>query len=106
MEQVEMIVEEAFDMSKKLSLSKPIIKPSEITLDCDHSIHYAQLNLNTTNQRGLLAYFVQLFDEAQINIATAKIHTNKNMARDHFLIEKQNRMCDNAREIIAKLTGE
>lgn len=106
MEQIEMIVEEAFDMSKKIDLPKPIIKPSEITLDCDHSIHYAQLNLNTTNQRGLLAYFVQCFDEAQINIATAKIHTNKNMARDHFLIEKQNRMCDNAREIIAKLVGE
>jgi len=106
MEQIQIIVEEAFDMTKKLTLPKPIIKPSEITLDCDHSIHYAQLNLNTTNQRGLLAYFVQCFDEAQINIATAKIHTNKNMARDHFLIEKQNRMCDNAREIIAKLVGE
>lgn len=106
MEQIEMIVEEAFDMSRKLDLPKPVIKPDEITLDCDHSIHYAQLNLNTTNQRGLLAYFVQLFDEAQINIATAKIHTNKNMTRDHFLIEKQNRMCDNARDIIAKLTGE
>jgi [protein-PII] uridylyltransferase len=103
MEQIEMIVEEAFDMSKKIDLPKPIIKPSEITIDCDHSIHYAQLNLNTTNQRGLLAYFVQCFDEAQINIATAKIHTNKNMARDHFLIEKQHKMCDNAREIINKL---
>lgn len=106
MEQIRTIVEEAFDMTKKLDLPKPVIKPSEITLDCEHSIHYAQLNLNTANQRGLLAYFVQLFDEAQINIATAKIHTNKNMARDHFLIEKQNRMCDNAREIIAKVTGE
>lgn len=106
MEQIQIIVEEAFDMSKKLALPKPIIKASEITLDCDHSIHYAQLNLNTTNQRGLLAYFVQCFDEAEINIATAKIHTNKNMARDHFLIEKQNRMCDNAREIIDKLIGE
>lgn len=106
MDQVEIIIEEAFDMTKKLTLPKPVIKSDEITLDCDHSIHYAQLNLNTTNQRGLLAYFVQLFDEAQINIATAKIHTNKNMARDHFLIEKQNRMCDNAREIIAKLIGE
>jgi len=106
MEQIEIIVEEAFDMTKKLNLPKPLIKPNEITLDCEHSIHYAQLNLNTTNQRGLLAYFVQCFDEAQINIATAKIHTNKNMARDHFLIEKQNRMCDNAREIIAKLVGE
>ncbi|WP_298694955.1 HD domain-containing protein [uncultured Sulfuricurvum sp.] len=106
MEQIEMIVEEAFDMTKKIELTKPIIKPNEITLDCDHSIHYAQLNLNTTNQRGLLAYFVQCFDEANINIATAKIHTNKNLARDHFLIEKQNRMCDNAHEIIAKLVGE
>jgi len=106
MEQIQIIVEEAFDMSKKLALPKPIIKANEITLDCDHSIHYAQLNLNTTNQRGLLAYFVQCFDEAEINIATAKIHTNKNMARDHFLIEKQNRMCDNAREIIDKLIGE
>lgn len=105
MEQIELIVEEAFDMSKKLDLPKPIIKPSEITLDCDHSLNYAQLNLNTTNQRGLLAYFVQLFDEANINIATAKIHTDKNRARDHFLIEKQNRMCDNAHEIIAKLIG-
>ncbi len=104
MEQIEIIVEEAFDMSKKLDLPKPIIKPQEITLDCDHSIHYAQLNLNTANQRGLLAYFVQLCDEAQINIATAKIHTDKNRVRDHFLIEKQNRMCDNAQEIIAKLT--
>ena len=102
-EQIELILEEAFDMSKKLDLPKPIIKANEITLDCDHSINYAQLNLNTANQRGLLAYFVQLFDEAQINIATAKIHTDKNRARDHFLIEKQNRMCDNAHEIINKL---
>jgi [protein-PII] uridylyltransferase len=104
MEFVTSIIEEAFDMSKKLDLPKPIIKSNEITLDCDHSLHYAQLNLNTTNQRGLLAYFVQLFDEAQINIATAKIHTDKNKARDHFLIEKQNRMCDNAAQIITQLT--
>lgn len=106
LEQIELIIDEAFDMSKKLDLPKPLIKPGDITLECDHSIHYAQLNLTTANQRGLLAYFVQLFDEAHINIATAKIHTNKNVARDHFLIEKQNRMCDNAREIIAKLVGE
>lgn len=106
MEQIEQIIEEAFDMSRKLDLPKPLIRPGEITLDCDHSIHYAQLNLTTANQRGLLAYFVHLFDEANINIATAKIHTNKNVARDHFLIEKHNKMCDNAREIISKLTGE
>lgn len=106
MEQIELIVQEAFDMTKKLTLPKPIIKPTEITLDYDHSLQYAQLNLNTTNQRGLLAYFVHLLDNEQINIATAKIHTNKNVARDHFLIEKQTNTCDNLAMIIDTLTGE
>jgi len=105
-EQIEHIIDDAFDMSKKLDLVKPIIKPHEITIDCDHSLHYAQLNLNTTNQRGLLAYFVHLCDEANINIATAKIHTNKNTVRDHFLIEKQTGMCDNVTQIIKQLIGE
>jgi [protein-PII] uridylyltransferase len=106
MEQIEIIVEEAFDMSKKLDLQKPLIKKGEITLDCDHSMQYAQLNLNTTNQRGLLAYFVHLLDDAHINIATAKIHTNKNVVRDHFLIEKQTKTCDNLATIIDTLVGE
>jgi [protein-PII] uridylyltransferase len=105
-EQIEQIIEDAFDMSKKLDLVKPIIKSNEITVDCDHSLNYAQLNLNTTNQRGLLAYFVHLCDDAHINIATAKIHTNKNTVRDHFLIEKQSGMCDNVTQIIQQLTGE
>ena len=104
MGEIEKTVEEAFDMRKQLTLAKPVIKPEEITLDCEHSKAYAQLNVNTTNQRGLLAYIVKCFDDEQINIATAKVHTTKNRARDHFLIEKQNQMCDNAKQIITYLT--
>ncbi len=97
------IIDDSFDMSRTLALSKPVIKPNEITLDCEHSMTYAQLNVHTANQRGLLAYIVKCFDEADINIATAKIHSTKNRARDHFLIEKQNQMCDNAENVISLL---
>jgi len=47
---------------------------------------------------------MQAFDELKINIATAKIHSTKTRVRDHFLIEKQNKMCDNATQLISILT--
>ena len=103
---LEVTVEEAFDMSLETPLQKPVIKPNEITLDCDHSKAYAQMNIHTANQRGLLAYIIHCFDKESINIAAAKIHSTKNKARDHFLIEKQNHMCDNAQQLITLLTKE
>ena len=101
---IEEIIESAFDMSQKLALTQPRIKPEEITIDCDHSKAYAQMNVHTANQRGLLAYIVNAFDELDINIAAAKIHSTKNRVRDYFLIEKQNQMCDNADKLISILT--
>jgi [protein-PII] uridylyltransferase len=103
-EHIEEIIESAFDMSQKLLLSQPRIKPDEITIDCEHSKAYAQMNVHTANQRGLLAYIVNAFDELNINIAAAKIHSTKNRVRDYFLIEKQNQMCDNADKLISILT--
>jgi [protein-PII] uridylyltransferase len=47
---------------------------------------------------------MQAFDELDINIATAKIHSTKNRVRDHFLIEKENNMCNNAPQLIKILT--
>jgi len=104
LEHVEEIVENAFDMSQKLTLEQPYIRAEEINIDCDHSKAYAQMNINTANQRGLIAYIMQAFDELEINIATAKIHSTKTRVRDHFLIEKQNNMCDNAPQLIKILT--
>lgn len=104
LEHVEEIVENAFDMSQRLTLEQPSIKAEEITIDCEHSKAYAQMNINTANQRGLIAFIMQAFDELEINIATAKIHSTKNRVRDHFLIEKQNNMCDNAPQLIKILT--
>jgi len=104
LEHVEEIIENAFDMEQKVYLDIVSIQAEEITLDCEHSKTYAQMNINTSNQRGLIAYIMQAFDELDINIATAKIHSTKKRVRDHFLIEKQNKMCDNAPNLISILT--
>jgi len=105
LEHVEEIVENAFDMSHKIKLEQPRIKADEIDIDCDHSKTLAQMNVHTANQRGLLAYIMHAFDELDINITSAKIHSTKTRVRDHFLIEKQNQMCDNVPQLISILTG-
>lgn len=104
LEHVEEIVENAFNMEESVNIESPKIKPEAIMLDCEHSKTYAQMNINTTNQRGLLAYIMQCFDALEVNIAAAKIHSTKTRVRDHFLIEKQNKMCDNAPQLIKLLT--
>ena len=104
LQNIEETIDNAFDMSKKLTLEQPRIKPEEITIDCEHSKAYAQMNVNTANQRGLLAYIVNAFDELDITIAAAKVHSTKTRVRDYFLIEKQNQMCDNVPKLISILT--
>jgi len=100
---IENIIEDAFDMNKKVELRVPRIKEGEITLDCDHSNTYARLSINTQDQAGLLAFIITTFDDEEIDIATAKVHTIKNRVRDQFLIEKHGNICHNAQNIIDKL---
>ena len=104
-EQIKQIVEDSFDMSKTINIKKPNIKKDEISIDCEHSQAYAELSIHTKNQRGLLAYIMDIFEQNSINIATAKVHSTKTKARDHFLIEKQNNMCNNI-ENLFKLLSE
>ena len=84
----------------------PSIQKEEIEIDCDHSKTYAKMYINTKNQKGLLSYIIDLFDDIGIDIVTAKVHTLKNRARDMFLIEKNGNFCHNVDTIIEKLTGE
>ena len=62
------------------------------------------MHLNSLNQKGLLAFVIDMFDEMGIDIVTAKIHTLKNRTRDMFLIEKNGNFCHNVDIIIEKLT--
>jgi len=101
--QIEEIIQEAFDMQKEVALKQPLISEKEINLDCEHSNTYARLSIHTKDQSGLLAYVIKTFDDEQIDIATAKLHTIKNRTRDQFLIEKHGNICHNAEKIIDKL---
>ncbi len=100
------IIEESFDMSKQIELKRPIIEQRGIAIDCNHSKSYATMALEAPNQKGLLAYIAQVFDQFGIDIATAKINTVRGKAKDLFLIEKNGRFCTRVEEILLKLTGE
>lgn len=101
---VEDMIDASFDMSKKSTNKQPIITKKELTFDCDHSESYAKMTLDTKNQNGLLAFVINVFDELGIDIASAKISTIKNSARDMFLIEKSSGMCDKKQTVIKALT--
>ena len=93
------IIEKAFDMSLHVELKDVNIKKDEILIDCEHSLTHAEINVQTSNQRGLLAYIMNVFEILNINIITAKIHSTKHKVRDSFLIEKQNNLCNNVDKI-------
>jgi len=98
------IIEDSFSGDKKSIPYIPTIHKEDIEIDCDHSKSYAIMYLKSKNQKGLLAYIINLFDEKGIDIVTAKVHTIKNRVRDMFLIEKNGNFCHNVDIIIEKLT--
>ena len=102
--EIEQIVENAFDMSRDSQLKSMKIKRDEISIDCEHSKTHAEINVQTANQKGLLAYIMHCFEVLNINIVTAKIHSSKYKVRDSFLMEKQNEICDNVDNIYELLT--
>jgi len=103
---IEEILHKSFDDSKKSKLNIPIIKKGDLEIDCNHSQSYAMMRLHTTNQKGLLAYIINMFDDLGIDIVSAKIHSLKNSVRDIFLIEKNGNFCHNTELIIDKLIEE
>ncbi len=103
---VKKIIEDSFDMKKSIKLTKPTIKPKEITIDCEHSKSYATMQIKTSNQRGLMAYIAHYFDKLGIDIASAVITTRKHRVNDFFLIEKNGNFCSNRQKIMKELTAK
>ncbi|MCF6173725.1 MAG: nucleotidyltransferase, partial [Campylobacteraceae bacterium] len=101
---IERLIEDSFDMNKKAKLHKPLILKNEINLDCEHSMTYAQMQINTKDQKGLMAYVMSHFDEENIDIVMAKIQTIKRRTRNLILIEKTLYLCENKDKILEGLT--
>jgi [protein-PII] uridylyltransferase len=104
MQLLDEIIKNSFDPEKTINIKKPEILAKEIEIDCDYSSAYASMKLNTKDQKGLLAYIANLFDELGVDIESAKLHSIKNRTRDTFLIQKNGNFCHNTELILNKLT--
>ncbi len=101
---IEEFIHDSFNTTKREKMHRPQIQKNELDIDCEHTKTHAIMHLNSLNQKGLLAFVIDMFDEMGIDIVTAKIHTLKNRTRDMFLIEKNGNFCHNVDIIIEKLT--
>jgi len=102
--ELEEIIVDALTSIHSLKIEKPSIKEKDIMIDCEHSQENAMLQVNCSDQKGLLSYIINLFDSLHIDISSAKIHTKMNRVNDLFLIEKNGNFCNNTSLIIKELT--
>lgn len=101
---IQEIIDNSFDMDKKIKLPTSQISKSELNINCNHSNTYARMSVLTKDNPALLANIMSTFDDIGIDIASAKIQTIKNRARNLFLIEKNGKFCNNQEEVIKRLT--
>ena len=93
-------------MSKTTKLATPTIKKENIKVNCNHTGHLASMSIIAKDQKGLFAYIAKIFDDFNIEIESAKLHTIKGFAKDLFLIEKNGNFCANQDDIIDLMCAE
>jgi [protein-PII] uridylyltransferase len=98
------LITKALIKEHSLRLKKPNIQAKDIHINCNHSQEHATMKLNCIDQKGVLAYLINLFDTLKIDINSAKIHTKMNRINDLFLIQKNGNFCNNTKQIIKELT--
>jgi [protein-PII] uridylyltransferase len=102
---VRQILDETLVSDRKAALPEIKISPKEIKINCHHSRSYAKMQVTTTDQKGLMANIISVFDDIGIDIASAKIQTIKKRARNLFLIEKNGYFCTNRELVVERLTS-
>lgn len=101
--EIEQIVEDSFLKQKQIAIKKPFIKRENITFDCNRDKLYAQMRLSAKDQKGLLAFVMNIFEELNVEIVSSKIYTHKNSVDDLFIIEKNENFCKNLEHIVKAL---
>ncbi len=99
---IEQWIQNAF-MDKEIN-EKVKFKKEEFTIDCNHSPNYAALKLKTKDKKGIVSTIMDIFDKYEINVEDVKITSQKNIARDLFIIPKSSGFCEKKDEIIKRLT--
>ncbi len=100
---IEKWIEDAFKEKKEIT-HKVKFKKEEFTIDCNHSQNYASLKLKTQDKKGIVSTIMNIFDKFDINVEDVKITSQKNIARDLFIIPKTSGFCEKKDEILARLT--
>jgi len=101
---IKQIVESSFLEQKRITLPKPKIDYKDIVVDCNHSSEYALMKLKVKDQKGVLAYVMNLFENLKIEIVSAKSNRYKNTIQDLFLIDKNGNFCKNLEFIKKELS--
>lgn len=95
-------IEKAFGEKLK-SKHKISFKPEEFEIDCNHSQNYAAVKLKTKDKKGIVSTIMQTLDDFNIRVEDVKISTQKNIARDLFIISKENGFCNKINDILKRL---
>ena len=97
-------INKAFD--EKMEITKRIIfNIKDFEIDCNHSQNYAALKLKTKDVKGIISSILDMFDKFEIGVEDVKIMSQKNIARDLFIIPKSTYFCKKKDEIIKRLTN-
>ncbi len=102
--EIEHSIQEAFLKPKRIQLPKVTIQRENIIIDCNHSSDYALMRVKLRDQKGALAYMMNIFEELGVDIVSAKTYKLKGVIEDMFLIEKNGNFCSNKERIIKELT--
>ena len=97
---IQEIIKDSFDMKKTTNLLTPIIKKENIKVNTNHTTYLASMHIVAKDQKGLFAYIAKIFDDFNVEIESAKLHTSKGYAKDLLLIEKNGCFCSMQDDIV------
>ena len=83
---------------------KLVFNKKDFTIDCNHSPNYAALKLKTKDKKGIISTIMDILDKYSINVEDVKISSQKNIARDLFIIPKESGFCEKQEDILKELT--
>jgi [protein-PII] uridylyltransferase len=95
---IEGYIKKAFEEKLKTK-HKVKFKESELEINCNHSQNYASLKIKTEDKKGIVSTIITILDNLELSVEDDKITSQKNIARDLFIISKENNLCNKIEKI-------
>ncbi|VEJ52916.1 nucleotidyltransferase, GlnD family [Campylobacter insulaenigrae] len=72
----------------------------------DYSKNYAKINLNTKDQKGLMAYVMEVLTNYDVILSAAKIQTIRERTRNVLILHKNESLQNYKEKILKSLISE